>query len=325
MKKAIFAVSILFFMSSTLWAAEEVVVIDYTSTAACGFPIRSVITTKPKEHAVVTRNGLKFILLTGKAKVTMTNLNTGYQLSLSSPNTSQESQESDSGRVLKLTGNQLIIDPYNYLPVIRLNGRVSIRLSDWVIIQEPPSKETIDACRLMSKAAAPIPRTTPAPWGIPMQNGVPDFLGSIRLAGFVPVYFSLKLHTHSHLDIFVNGQPVEIPANLGLYPNKFFVVSPIHTHDDAPGVIHVEADQSPFQMTLGNFFDIWQVRFTGSCMGGYCEDATHPLRVYINGVLQTGDPVDIPLRDRDQIAIVYGADPIGGIPSSYDFSNVLQE
>jgi hypothetical protein len=47
------------------------------------------------------------------------------------------------------------------------------------------------------------------------------------------------------------------------------VFSPIHTHDTS-GIVHIESPTvRPF--TLGQFFDVWGVRFTSDCIGGDCN------------------------------------------------------
>ena len=73
--------------------------------------------------------------------------------------------------------------------------------------------------------------------------------------------------------------------------------------------------------TLGQFFDIWGVRLTASCIGGYCTDATHMLSVYVNGTLYNGDPRQLALAAHQEIAVVYGtkAETPKTIPASYEF------
>src|SRR5262249_26867944 len=64
----------------------------------------------------------------------------------------------------------------------------------------------------------------------------------------------LAVHYHAHLDVLVNGQPVPVPADLGIDEARR-LISPLHTHDDT-GVIHIEsATNAPF--TLGQFFAEW--------------------------------------------------------------------
>lgn len=126
------------------------------------------------------------------------------------------------------------------------------------------------------------------------------------------------LHIHQHLDLEVHGKAVEVPANIGIHQRAGWL-SAIHTHDTT-GIVHVE---SPFKatFTLGEFFDVWGVRFTGSCLGGYCESATSTLSVYVNGELYSGDPRLLALDEQQEIAIIYGTatGTPSNIPSSYAF------
>src|SRR5579859_2488454 len=58
----------------------------------------------------------------------------------------------------------------------------------------------------------PTPRTGAAPWPAPK-----DPMGQTRKAGLVPeTYEHLTYHVHAHLDIFVNGKPVVVPAGIGI-------------------------------------------------------------------------------------------------------------
>ena len=66
---------------------------------------------------------------------------------------------------------------------------------------------------------------------------------------------------------------------------------------------------------LGEFFIEWNVRLDRSCVGGYCRP-TAPIAVYIDGATYTGDPRQIKLEDRREIAIVIGTPP-AAIPSSF--------
>lgn len=65
------------------------------------------------------------------------------------------------------------------------------------------------------------------------------------------------LHWHSTLAIYVKGEKLDIPANIGIGA----VHNPIHTHDeDAPqGVIHMEFGDlvRKSDTKLGGFFKAW--------------------------------------------------------------------
>ena len=125
------------------------------------------------------------------------------------------------------------------------------------------------------------------------------------------------VHTHEHLDIIVNGRHLMVPAGIGIHEAQAFI-APIHTHDTT-GILHVESDEVR-SFTLGQVFDIWGVRFTASCLGAYCVDEGHMLRIFVNGLDMPGDPRSIELEQHQEIAIVY--DVKGArvtVPSSYRF------
>jgi hypothetical protein len=128
------------------------------------------------------------------------------------------------------------------------------------------------------------------------------------------------LHIHQHLDLYVAGQPITIPANIGIAETASGVLfSPIHTHDTS-GIIHVESPTvRPF--TLGEFFDVWGVRFTSDCIGGNCNGGDARLRVYVDGDLATRDVAEIRLTSHEEIAVTFGtrAQLPSPIPSGYTF------
>jgi hypothetical protein len=128
------------------------------------------------------------------------------------------------------------------------------------------------------------------------------------------------LHIHQHLDLYVAGKRVTIPADIGIAQTASGILfSPIHTHDTS-GIIHVESPTvGPF--TLGEFFDVWGVRFTSDCLGGDCNSGGAQLRVYVNGHLATRDPTAIRLTSHEEIVVAYGtqAQLPSPIPSAYTF------
>ncbi len=127
------------------------------------------------------------------------------------------------------------------------------------------------------------------------------------------------LHIHQHLDIFVDGQPVQVPPDIGINVAGGFI-APIHTHD-ASGVIHVESPTIQ-DFTLGQFFDIWGVRFDAHCIGGACDGGGRTLQVFVNGRLVTGDPRAIKLEAHQEIVVALGSASQlpNPVPSSYDFA-----
>ena len=125
-----------------------------------------------------------------------------------------------------------------------------------------------------------------------------------------------NLHHHDLLQIFIHGQPVTVPANIGIDQTAGYLTS-LHTHD-ASGIIHIESPE-PRDFTLGEFFDVWGVRLTSDCIGGDCNAGDNQLRAYVNGTPYTGDPRTIPLGQHDDIVLTYGteAELPNPIPATY--------
>jgi hypothetical protein len=161
-------------------------------------------------------------------------------------------------------------------------------------------------------AALPGLQKGPAPWP-PEYAALPDRLKPLGMHALSAE--ALNYHVHQHLNIFVNGKRVTVPQSIGIDDGAF--ITEIHTHDPS-GIIHVEsAKKQPY--TLGQFFGVWGVRFSKTCIGGYCASAGKPLRVYLDGKLYSGNPNDLILQNHQVISVVYGKPP-KKIPSTYNFA-----
>jgi hypothetical protein len=170
---------------------------------------------------------------------------------------------------------------------------------------------------------ASVPASGAAPWPAPSNP-----LELTRKAGLGPQpreFF--QYHVHAHLDVFLNGQAVPVPAGIGINVHDPAVhhgrdkygkwyggislcrkpcISPLHTHDFT-GVLHTESAAST-PNHLGQLFTEWGVRLDRKCVGGYCQPAASIL-VYVDGERYRDDPGAIPLTDREEIAIVIGTPP----------------
>src|SRR5262245_8623589 len=131
------------------------------------------------------------------------------------------------------------------------------------------------------------------------------------------------MHEHANVPIFANGTQEPVPTDIGINSGAGTIQS-IHTHDDT-GTVHLESSQAR-TFTLGEFFGVWGVRLTPSCVGGYCNDGQNQLRVYVDGEQRTGDPRDIALDDQSVVVITYGTEKAlpDPVPSTFDFSSVPQ-
>ena len=127
------------------------------------------------------------------------------------------------------------------------------------------------------------------------------------------------LHIHQHLSIFIHGVSTTVPKDIGVQEGPGGFISPLHIHDTS-GVVHVESPTVE-TFTLGQFFNVWGVRLTDSCIGGYCSDATNTLKLYINGTPYTGDPQKLELAPHQVLVITFGmaSETPAIIPTSYSF------
>jgi hypothetical protein len=184
-------------------------------------------------------------------------------------------------------------------------------------------------------SAASTPAKDAPPWPAP-----PNPLALARKAGLKPERREqLAYHVHAHLDVFVNGKPVTVPAGIGINIKDPGVesgpdpatggksyggiklcaepcISPLHTHD-ATGVLHTES-ATPTPNRLGQFFIEWGVRLDQSCVGGYCSPQA-PIAFFLDGKRYSGDPRQIGLKNHLEIAVVIGSPP-SKIP---DFSSLV--
>ena len=145
---------------------------------------------------------------------------------------------------------------------------------------------------------------TKAPWQ-PQTEGLQS---RVEAAGFPPVGDE-SYHVHALLSVYVDGEQVLVPANVGLDPAVGFE-SPLHTHTP-DGVIHIEADD-PATFTLQQVFTIWGVEFTGDRLGGYTPAGDKRIHVYVNGE-RLPDASDYELQQGDNIVVAFGAD--GSFPT----------
>jgi hypothetical protein len=187
-------------------------------------------------------------------------------------------------------------------------------------------------------AQAAAPAASPpslAPWPAP-----PDPLARAVHAGLKPERKELLVHhVHSHLDVFLNGTPVLVPAGIGINirdpgVQRFSLadgstaygriemcgapcISPLHTHARS-GILHTES-ASAKPHTLGQFFVEWAVKLSATCVGTHC--GAHKIAVYVNGRRYTKDPRTVTLTQGKEIAIIIGTPP-RTIPATADFSQL---
>ena len=108
-------------------------------------------------------------------------------------------------------------------------------------------------------------------------------------------------HAHALLRVFVEGEEVGVPANIGIVPLAGATVS-LHTHDDS-GKIHLEAAE-PHPFTLSEVFTVWGVQFSRQQLGGLKATGDRKLEVFANGT--PVDPRTYVLKDGDKLVVAYG-------------------
>lgn len=123
-------------------------------------------------------------------------------------------------------------------------------------------------------------------------------------------------HVHTHLSIFLNGEALAVPAQLGIVELSATEDCHynIHTHDKT-GKLHVEAP-APGTFTLGQFFNIWGQPLERDNVGGLVG---LPVVVYVtdDGVVSeyTGDMTAIELTSHRLITIQIGTPAITEVPN----------
>lgn len=123
---------------------------------------------------------------------------------------------------------------------------------------------------------------------------------------------STTYRSTAHLAIFVNGEPRQVPAGIGVgaprttsqtdagpfVSGKCYYWLNTRTYD---GLVHV---QPPTQAsyTLGSFFDLWGLQLSSTQVG----PASGALTVLVNGSPYSGDPRAVPLSSHAVIQLNVG-------------------
>jgi hypothetical protein len=116
-----------------------------------------------------------------------------------------------------------------------------------------------------AEPAAAVLRESAPPWDAPR-----DAVSYIRLAGLEELRsgYVANAKAVADLTIRIDGAAVEIPAFIGIDRVRS-IEAPLHTHDSG-GVVWVEHPDTLPETTLGQFFDLWGVRFDRECLGEAC-------------------------------------------------------
>ena len=108
------------------------------------------------------------------------------------------------------------------------------------------------------------------------------------------------LHSHSKIEIFIEGEKIDIPAGIGLVGGH----NPIHSHDGEPGVIHMEFDgRVTFKdVELGNFFKIWKREFSKEQLFENVSGEKGVVSMLVNGE-ESLEFEKYQMKDGDEITI----------------------
>lgn len=138
--------------------------------------------------------------------------------------------------------------------------------------------------------------------------------------GFEPVYEGLEqrrqaagvstmgepadpdAHLHPKLALYAEGEPIQIPVNIGIDPAQpGEQMASLHTHE-TNGTIHMEGMS---EATLGQFFEIWGIPFSANELGPHEVAGDKSIRMWVDG--KPSDEFEqLPLADGQQVVVAYG-------------------
>lgn len=194
------------------------------------------------------------------------------------------------------------------------------------------------ASKTVSRAAPPPPRPAPSvapgtvgPEGVLLEQGQPLAPASSTAPGTTVNGIQcggteqFVLHVHAHLAVYVNGQPAQVPAGVGLIQPVSVPQSPtfytasqcfywLHTHA-ADGIIHIESPSKTRVFTLGDFFAEWRQPLSSNQVG----PATGTVTAFLNGRKWAQNPAAIPLGLHRVIQLDVGSPVVP--PRTVSFGN----
>ena len=185
----------------------------------------------------------------------------------------------------------------------RSGGHLTGRLTGWL---SHPGRHVLllgvlalvlTACTQASADPQPaVMRTTPPPWPAPA-----DAVAHAEAAGLTVYKGEPRKVPHGvvRVHVIVDGRAVPVPAQLGR--TRQGEVAALSTPDRF-GRVQVLRDGHD-EMTLGQFFILWGVRFDERCLGSACATGSGGLRVYVDGQPSPVAPGDVPLRDGTTVVV----------------------
>ena len=148
----------------------------------------------------------------------------------------------------------------------------------------------------------------------------------------------LSYHIHAHLTLYQNGQPVVVPAYVGIPASTAINVGGqnsclyyLHTHDPS-GIVHIESPTAKLY-TLGQFFDIWHYTSQWDAQGGLglSVDSAYvnalqkarpsDIHVYVNGKPVGSDYRSVTFTAHKLITVELGT-PLKAPETHYNFNGI---
>ncbi|MDQ7992179.1 MAG: hypothetical protein AAGC63_06320 [Propionicimonas sp.] len=146
-------------------------------------------------------------------------------------------------------------------------------------------------CVPQAPPAPAVIRETPPPWPAP-RDGISYFEAAGVPASRLDDTTGQQVFT---LTLTIDADPVPLAEGIGLDLPRA-LQAPVHTHD-ASGTVWLEG-RGAGDVTLGQFFTIWGVRFTDTCLGAACGT----IRASVDG-RPVADPGGVLLAGAGTIAV----------------------
>jgi hypothetical protein len=121
-------------------------------------------------------------------------------------------------------------------------------------------------------------------------------------------------HVHAHLDIYVVGKHVAVPAQEGFNYNSSCIYW-IHTHDTS-GMLHVEAPKAIYP-TLATLGQVWSWPISPTRIWNYRVKPGQKMRVWVNQKPYYGDLRNIVLTRHKDITVEIGPPWVTPKPFNY--------
>ena len=156
-------------------------------------------------------------------------------------------------------------------------------------------------------------------------QAIDEYLGSAVGTQSAPAISLLSLSTtddeSARLSIWIDGEEVEIPAEVGVYSDDS--TADAYTAD-TDGVVYFDDGDG---ITLGDFFEIWRTdagnagdeedaTFDDDELMGRESDTDYTVQMFVNGEVCT-DFEDYVIQDGDEIILVYSDNPVVAVNTNY--------